>query len=309
VSFRMPIKQALWLGAGGLVTAALYLSVLAGPAFFLLQYLTQLPLLCVGLAYGLFSLIAASLISILFTIVADPGLTIVFVLGYIGPVLFIVHRVSLRRKLPTGEEEWYPAGRILAGLTTYVLVIFVFALAWFSGREGGLPGLIERSLLEVLGAMGHNLPHVSEATLRAYLFVVPGLLGMSWLIMVVVNGALAQGLMAGFHGIRRPRLVLGDVTLPNWLACLLVPSMVMVTIGNSGIAFFGGAAILVLLTPFLFQGLGVVHLWVGGTKIPGLLLTGFYLAMLLFQWPILLTIGIGLVDQWLDFRGLRTGSR
>ena len=88
----MPIKQALWLGAGGLVTAALYLSVLAGPAFFLLQYLTQLPLLCVGLAFGLFSLVATSLISVLFTVVADPGLTIVFVLGYIGPVLFIVHR-------------------------------------------------------------------------------------------------------------------------------------------------------------------------------------------------------------------------
>ena len=85
--------------------------------------------------------------------------------------------------------------------------------------------------------------------------------------------------------------------------------MVMVTIGNSGLAFFGGAATLVLLTPFLFQGLGVVHRWVGRTKIRGLLLTGFYLAMLLFQWPILLTIGIGLVDQWLDFRGLRAGSR
>ena len=284
----MPIKQALWLGAGGLATAALYLSVLAGPAFFLLQYLTQLPLLCVGLAYGLFSLGAASLISVLFTVVADPGLTIVFVLGYIGPVLFIVHRVSLRRKLPTGEEEWYPAGRILAGLTIYVLAVFVFALAWFSGQEGGLAGLIERSLLEILGAMGHNLPGVSEGTLRAYLFVVPGLLGMSWLIMVVINGALAQGLMAGFQG---------------------VPSMVMVTIGNSGLAFFGGAATLVLLTPFLFQGLGVVHRWVVRTKIPGLLLTGFYLALLLFQWPILLTVGIGLVDQWLDFRGLRAGSR
>ena len=305
----MPIKQALWLGAGGLVTAALYLSVLAGPAFFLLQYLTQLPLLCVGLAFGLFSLVATSLISVLFTVVADPGLTIVFVLGYIGPVLFIVHRVSLRRKLATGEEEWYPAGRILAGLTTYVLIVFVFALAWFSGREGGLAGLIEASLMEILGAMGHNMPHISEDTLRAYLFVVPGLLGMSWLIMVVVNGALAQGLMAGFQGIRRPRLALADMSLPNWLACLLVPAMVMVTIGNSGLVFFGGAATLVLLTPFLFQGLGVVHRWVGRTKIPGLLLTGFYLAMLLFQWPILLTIGIGLVDQWLDFRGLRAGSR
>ena len=83
----MPIKQALWLGAGGLVTAVLYLSVLAGPAFFLLQYLTQLPLLCVGLAFGIFSLLAASLISILFTVVADPALTIVLVFGYIGPVL------------------------------------------------------------------------------------------------------------------------------------------------------------------------------------------------------------------------------
>lgn len=305
----MPAKQVLLLGSGGLIAAALYLSVLAGPAFFLLQYLTQLPLLCIGLAYGLFSLVAASLIAIVFTAVADLGLTVVFVLGYVGPVLFITHRISLRRKLRTGEEEWYPSGRILAGLTAYVLVVFVFALAWFSGRDGGLAGLIERSLMELLGAVGHNFPQVSDGTLKAYLFVVPGLLGMSWLIMVVLNGALAQGLMAGLQRIRRPRLVLADLNLPNWLACLLVPSMVMLTIGNSGLAFFGGAATLVVLTPFLFQGLGVVHRWVVRTKIPGLLLTGFYLAMLLFQWPILLTIGVGLADQWVDFRGLRAGSR
>ena len=138
---------------------------------------------------------------------------------------------------------------------------------------------------------------------------MPGLLGMSWLIMVVLNGALAQGLVAGFQGIRRPRMVLADVSLPNWLPCLLVPSMVMLTFGNSGLAFFGGAATLVLLTPFLFQGLGVVHRWVMKTRVPRLLLTGLYLAMLLFQWPILFTIGIGLADQWLDFRGLRTQSR
>ncbi|MEE2694294.1 MAG: hypothetical protein VX884_02290 [Pseudomonadota bacterium] len=309
----MPTKQALLLGLGGSVAAALYLSVLAGPAFFLLQYLTQLPLLCVGLVYGFYSLIAASLISIVFTAVADPGLTIVFVLGYVGPVLFIVQRVSLRRRSRTGEEEWYPAGRILAGLTVYGLLVFVIALAWFSGQEGGLAGLIERSLLEVWAAMGSNLPDVSGAQLRPYLFVVPGFLGMSWLIMVVLNGALAQGLMAGFKGSSRPRLALADVSLPNWLACLLVPSMVMLTFGNSGLTFFGGAATLVLLTPFLFQGLGVVHRWVAGVEswrprsnIRGLLLTGFYVTMLLFQWPIVVTIGIGLADQWLDFRGLRT---
>ena len=273
----MPTKQALLLASGGLLAAALYLSVLAGPAFFLLQYLTQLPLLCVGLAYGLFSLIAASLIAIVFTAVADPSLIIVFGLGYVGPVLFIIHKISLRRKLGTGEEEWYPAGRILAGLTAYVIIVFIAALAWFSGRQGGLAGLIESSLMEVLGAVGHNFPQVSDGTVTAYLFVVPGLLGMSWLIMVVLNGALAQGLMSGFQGIRRPRLVLADLRLPNWLACLLVPSMVMLTFGNGGLAFFGGGATLVLLTPFLFQGLGVVHRWVVRTKIPGLLLTGFYL--------------------------------
>ena len=102
----MPTKQAFWLGLGGLAAAALYLSVLVGPALFLLQYLTQLPLLCVGLAYGLFSLGAASLISVVFTAIADPNLTIVFVLGYVGPTLFIIHRAFLRRKLDTGEEEW-----------------------------------------------------------------------------------------------------------------------------------------------------------------------------------------------------------
>ena len=304
----MPIKQALVLGFAGLISAGLYLSVLAGPAFLLLQYLTQLPLLCVGLAFGLSSLIVTTLVSVVFTAFADPALTVIFVLGYAGPALLIVRYSFLRRILATGHEEWYPVGRILAGLTVYALFVFIVALIWFSGQKGGLAGLIERSLLEVLGVLGDNAPNVSASVLREYLFFVPGLLGVSWLIMIAVNGALAQGLMSGLERIHRPKLALIDVSLPHWLACLLVPSVVMLVIGSGNIAFIGGVMTLVLLAPFLFQGLGVVHQWSAKARMPGLLLTVWYLVMVLFQWPVLLAVGLGLADQWADFRGLRSRS-
>jgi hypothetical protein len=302
----MPIKQALVLGLAGLLSAGLYLSVLAGPAFLLLQYLTQLPLLCVGLAFGLSSLIVTVLVSVVFTAFSDPAQTIVFVLGYAGPALFIIRQSFLRRILEDGSEEWYPVGRILAGLTVYALSIFIVAFIWFSSEKGGLAGLVESSLVEMLGALSDKDPNVSAGVLREYLFFVPGLLGVSWLIMIAVNGALAQGLMSGWERIQRPRLALIDISLPHWLACLLLPSMVMLTIGSSSLAFIGGVMTLVVLTPFLFQGLGVVHKWSAGTRMPRLLLTAFYLVMVLFQWPILLLVGLGLADQWVDFRGLRS---
>ena len=253
-------------------------------------------------------MLVTALISIVLTAFADPALIIVFLLGYVGPAVFIVRQSLLHRTLPSGVEEWYPVGRILVGLTLYVLSIFVLALIWFSGHEGGLAGLLERSLMEVVRMLGDTAPNVSPGVLSEYLFLVPGFLGESWLIMIAVNGALAQGLLSGFSHILRPKLTLRDVALPTWLACLLVPSMVMLTVGNGPLVFIGGAATLILLTPFLFQGLGVVHKWAVGTRKPVLLLTVFYLVMVLFQWPILLMIGIGLADQWADFRGLRIRS-
>ena len=301
----MPTKQVLMLGLAGVASAGLYLSVMAGPAFFLLQYLTQLPLLCVGLAFGVASVFVTALVSIILTAAIEPNLTIVFMLGYAFPTVLIVRQASLRRVSASGQEEWYPVGSILASITMYALSIFILSYLWFSSHEGGLPGLIQSSLMELLGALGDKGTVVSTDFMGKFLFLVPGLLGISWIIMVVINAALAQGLMSESNRIGRPKLTLVNVMLPNWLACLLAPSMVMLSFGQGSLGFVGGVMTLVLLAPFLFQGLGVVHQWSAKTRTPGMLMTAFYVILVIFQWPVLLVIGIGLADQLFDFRGSR----
>ena len=56
------------------------------------------------------------------------------------------------------------------------------------------------------------------------------------------------------------------------------------------------------MTPHFFQGTGVVHQWARRSASSGLILVAFYLLIVFLQWPILFVVGLGVADQWANFR-------
>ena len=176
----MPIQLVLTIATvAGLLTGGLYLSVMGGPAFILLQYLTQLPLFLVGLSLGFVPALVSSGVALVIAVVTDATLGLVFFIGYIGPTLLVTRRALLNRPVKGHEREWYPSGRLLAEVTIYVLMIFALGVIWFSNQDGGLAGVIERSLTELLSVLSTEVAQSTSESLGSYLFIVPGLMGVS----------------------------------------------------------------------------------------------------------------------------------
>lgn len=299
----MPIQLVLTIATvAGLLTGGLYLSVMGGPAFILLQYLTQLPLFLVGLSLGFVPALVSSGVALVIAVVTDATLGLVFFIGYIGPTLLVTRRALLNRPVKGHEREWYPPGRLLAEATIYVLMIFALGVIWFSNQDGGLAGVIERSLTELLSVLGTEVAQSTSESLGSYLFIVPGLMGVSWVIMIVLNGALAQWLLSRSGRNLRPSPTFGEINLPTWLSYMLGMSALLAFWGEGVLAFAGGSMVMILMTPYFFQGVGVVHQWSRRSTSSTLILVAFYLLIVVLQWPILLVVGLGVADQWVHFR-------
>ena len=305
----MPAKLVLTVAmVAGVLTSGLYLSVTGGPAYLLLQYLTQLPLFLVGLGLGFVPTLLSSCVALAVALITDLTLGLVFVVGYIGPTLLVTHRALLNRSAAGRVLEWYPAGRMLSEITMYVLLTFCLALLWFGSEEGGLAGVIERSMTSLLSALGNEVAQGTIDVLRRYLFVIPGLMGVSWIMMVAVNGVFAQWLLASYGRNLRPSPAFSEVKVPRWLSYGLILSALVAFWGEGSLAFSGGSIMMILMTPFFFQGIGVVHQWSRRSASSKLILVAFYLFMVLLQWPILLVVGVGVADEWMNFRRHRVVS-
>ena len=299
----MPIQLVFTLAAAaGLLTAGLYLSVMGGPVFLLFQYLTQLPLFLVGLGLGFAPALVSSSVALVVALIADATLGLVFLIGYVGPTLLVVQRALLNRPAKSGALEWYPPGQLLAEASVYVLMIFLVGVIWFSGQDGGLAGVVERSMVQVLSLLGTDAAQRTAEILHEYLFVVPGIMGVSWVTMMVVNAALAQWLLTRSGRNLRPSPTFTEVRLPIWLSYLLGVSILLAFLGEGVLAFAGGSMMMILMTPHFFQGAGVIHQWAYRSASSGLILVAFYLLIVFLQWPILCVVGLGVADQWANFR-------
>jgi hypothetical protein len=131
---------------------------------------------------------------------------------------------------------------------------------------------------------------------------MPGLVVVSWLLMTIINGALAQGLLMRFSRNRRPPMRVTGVELPGWLPLAFALAAGLAAVLPDTAGFLALNVALVLAVPFGFAGLAVVHAFAGRQKARVALLVGFYLFLFLFGWPILVLVGLGVIEQWIGLR-------
>jgi len=133
--------------------------------------------------------------------------------------------------------------------------------------------------------------------------VFPGMVVVSWLTMAIVNAALAQGVLMRFGHNLRPAMRVAQVELPHWMPILLASAGLLALVGgNSQLSYLALNVVVVLLVPFFFAGLAVIHAFAGGRQARTLLLVVFYFFLLVSGWPIALVIGLGVIEQWAGLR-------
>ncbi len=124
----------------------------------------------------------------------------------------------------------------------------------------------------------------------------------SWIVMVTVNGALAQGLLQRFQRNLRPSPDMAELSLPVAVPAALGVAAIAWVVADGALGFIGRNVAVILMVPFFFLGLAVVHAFVRGSRLRSWLLVSAYGSMMLFGWPVLLVAVLGLFEQGLGLR-------
>ena len=305
----MQRAQLIPLGAG-VVAALLHLSVTLGsPGAFMLAYFAQAPIVATGLALGFMPAAVAAAIAAVLVALGSPGVGALslFVLTSALPVLIIVY-FAIQNRIRDGEGEdgsveWYPVGRLLGWLTVLALVAFVAAYLVFLGAENGVRGATETYLRNVLGALRNVQADAAavDQLITTMAAIFPAVAAASWLLMIVVNGVMAQKFLTASGKNLRPIPAYSEIEVPIWPAAVVIfGALVAIFGGNAG--FFGINVMLIGTIPFFFIGLAVLHsisaAWPGRL----FLLVGAYLFLGLLVWPAAIIALLGLIEHWVRLR-------
>jgi hypothetical protein len=286
----------------GAVSACLYLALLLGsPGAMILVYLTQLPLFVAGLWLGVGAVAVAGLSGAVVLFAASDALAAaLFAALNAVPVLVLVRQALLARRSNDGTLAWYPPGRLAIWLTGLGVAGIGAALLLLGGPEGFqavLRDVIARALDRLSDG---NLPERDRvaATLAS---LIPGIAAASWMIMAVINGALAQGVLARFGVAWRPSPDLARLALPRWLTVALGVAAAAILLGGTW-RFLGINLIIALSVPFCLGGLAVLHAAARRLPHPAMALVAFYTVAGMFGWPLLAAAMLGVFEAWLGLR-------
>ena len=289
---------------GGALSGLLYAGALGGMLG--LALVVELPLFLAGLALGTRGLLAAGLAGAVPVLVAGGTEGLMnYALTTAAPAAVLTRQALLWRRAEgsEGEVEWYPPGLLITWLAGVALVLLATAMLLFAGSEGGLAGAVGESTLRLLTNVYPKAdPGQIQAIAGTIAPVMPGVALSGWMALTAANAIGAQALLTRFGRALRPSPRMEFLALPGWLPLAFAAGAALALLGGPA-GFFGGNAVPILAVPFFFAGLGVVHALVRKSGAGTGALVVFYALTVTFGWPVVLIAALGLIDQWVDFRG------
>lgn len=307
--------QVILVGIGaGLAAALLFLSPIGGTFLaFPLFALCGLPLAIAGLAWGgLAAIIGAAAAAAVIVVFFSPLAAAVFLLLFGAPIAWLTRLANLSRPGEQGEPsslEWYPLGRLLAhaALAVSVGVTIVGVLIGFDPEAlaAEMAGMLTEWMARSPGVMpppttAEMLPF-ARFNVAAMPFTVSALL----LIIIVFNLWLGAKVAEMSGRLGRPRERLWTAILPNAAALAFIAGLAVALLVPGGIGHAAGVVTGAFGAGLALIGLAVVHTVTLGTSLRTLVLVTTYVLLILFGFPILLLLLVGLADCVMHIRARR----
>lgn len=300
--------------AAGALSALPLIIAASEPGGLLLLLLAPLPIFAAGLAQGAIgSAIAGGTVLVIAALLAGVLAAAGALLFLVAPSVLLVRQALLNRPAAAGAAggtaggapalEWYPPGLLVTWLLWIGLAWLAVTLALLAGEPGGMQAAVRASLEQALGL---SLPGIDPADIGTVADRLAGFaLGfgvVSWLFMLALNGCLAQGALVSFGRNLRPSPDLADIVLPGWIAPALAAVLLGAFLLPGDLGFAAKNLAPLLMLPFFFAGLAVIHAYARRASAGRLLLVLFYTLLVLFSWPAAIVVFLGLFDQWADLR-------
>ena len=297
-------KQISIILQTALLSAAIFLLIIAISSNIILLFLTTIPLFSVGLSKdpkialkaGALATIPIALLSGSLFLVALYFLIFVLPSWYICHKALIYYDVKLTDSLPV-MRLWYPMGVITIYLALYGCVLLAIITAIFATQDSNLPQVMEQTVKVAADMLNKDYDIVIEASIANIAFIFCGSLTWLWCFFLMGYTWLINLTLAKKNLAKRPHIMISRFPMPNWLLTLMGICALASIIGGESMSFLGKASLFILLIPYFFQGAAIIQIF---TKKPNnytFFIFIFYFVALLLFWPIIIISGIGLWDH------------
>jgi Predicted membrane protein (DUF2232) len=295
--------------AAGSASALMFASIISGALIsLLLFYLAPLPLMVAALGWG-------PLCATIGGIVAAIGLGAIFGLPYCIafavtialPAWWLGHLALLGRPVTGGvspvapDLEWYPVGRILLWISGFAALTTMAALLTLGIDPAAITGALRRGLLRILGPAEVASTGETEQWIDAVVTVAPAAAAIVAMMTLTLNLWLAAKITATSGRLHRPWPDLKSAALPPMTLAALCVAIAFCFSGGL-LAILAQIVTAALMVAYALTGFAVLHTLTLALKSRALWLACTYAIMVVFGWPVLAMVVLGLADAIFGFR-------
>jgi len=301
----MMMIQILIAIAAGCASALMFASIISGALIsLLLFYLAPLPLMVAALGWGAIGAAVGGLLGAAgLAAIFNFSYAIAFVVTVVAPAYWLGHLAMLARPSDTTDAappalEWYPVGRIVAWIAGFAALTTMAALLTLGTDSATISEGLRAGLQRTLGSRN---PGDADRLIEALVAVAPPAAATVAMLTLTLNLWLAAKITATSGRLNRPWPDLRTATLPAMTLAVLSLAL--------GLSFAGGLAALIgsivsatLLIAYGLIGAATLHTLTMAARHRGFLLSSTYALVLIFLWPALGLIALGIGDAVFGFR-------
>ena len=301
--------------AAGCASALMFASIVSGALIsLLLFYLAPLPLMVAALGWGpLCATIGGISAAMVLGVIFGLPYCIAFVLTVALPAWWLGHLALLGRQVTGGVSpgngaapvapvmEWYPIGRILIWITGFAALTTMAALLTLGSDAAAITGALRRGLLRIIGPRGTASTGDIEQWIAALVTIAPAAAAIVAMMTLTLNLWLAARITQTSGRLHRPWPDLRDATLPPMTLAALSAAIAFCFAGGL-LAVLAQIVSAALMMAYALTGFAVLHTLTLALKSRAIWLSAVYAVVLVFGWPVIAMLVLGLADAVFGFR-------
>ncbi|MCG6204098.1 hypothetical protein LPW26_05585 [Rhodopseudomonas sp. HC1] len=290
--------------AAGCASALMFVSIVSGALIsLLLFYLAPLPLMVAALGWGPVGAALGGLLGAvgLAAIVSFPY-AVAFIVTIVVPACWLGHLALLARPAEADAEsqvlEWFPVGRLTAWMAGFAALTTMAALLTLGTDSATINDGLRTGLQRALSPRNSA---DADRLIDALVSVAPPAAATVAMLTLTLNLWLAGKITATSGRLTRPWPDLRSTTLPAMTLAVLSLAL--------GLSFVGGVVSLIgkIVSAALFVAYGLcgaatLHTLTMAVRHRGFLLSSTYALVLIFLWPAVALIALGIADAFFGLR-------